>query len=320
MILASCKKEHAKDTTPVQSLHKVAFKVGFSQQTSAYLTNSLNSHNLSLTRLNTNAVDTSLTDNHVSTICYAVYDSLGNNVHNITQLSTDANFGILTDNLRAGNYTVILAAGQTGLSIGLDPANTTTTTSKISTDIVSYGDEYPIDLPGKDIFYKKLSLTVTNTDASQSVNLDRITSRLTVDIEDAIPANAKYIVLTFIGAPAFKYYVGTSTAGAGNTTTFSVIDTITVAKIGTTNNKLTTILLSPPSAFSVNLMCGTGIGSPPGITVIAQKTIPNVTCQPNTQTILTGNLFGGAGAPVTGGFSLTIDTSWNSTPITKSFP
>lgn len=313
MVVLSCKKDHSKDTVPTQSLHKIAFTVGFSQQTVNFGASSLRGRAINL-HANSRAVDTALT-NHVNTIYYAVYDSLGNNVHIIKQLSTDANFGSYTDNLHSGKYTVVIGAGGTGLALGMDTQNTTVTTSKLSTDILWYGLNTVSDAFLKDAFYKKLSLTVTNADASQSVTLDRITSKLTINIEDALPANAGYITATFMDAPAFKYFVGSATPfDAGSN--ISIKDTIQTAALGTTNNKLSTILLFPTAPISIDLACTTSGASQ---TIIAEKIIPNITCQPNTQTLLTGKLFGGAGSPATGGFSLTIDTSWN-TPVTTPFP
>jgi hypothetical protein len=314
MILLSCKKDHSKAIVPTLSLHKITFNVGFSQTTANFASNSLRTNSLS-----TNSVDTALT-NHVNTIYYAVYDSLGNNVHTIKQLSTDNNFGSYTDNLHSGKYTIVIGAGGTGLFLGEDVQNTSITSSKLNTDILWYGLDNSSDAFIKDAFYKKIAITVTNSDASQSVTLDRITSKLTINIEDALPANAGYIEATFITAPAFKFYVG-SAIPFDNAINISVLDTIASSAIGTTNNKLSAILLFPTSPISVDLACrSSGNLQPLAEPIIAEKVIPNVTCPPNTQAILTGKLFGGTGTTSTGGFKITIDTSWNSTPITKSFP
>jgi hypothetical protein len=311
IIISSCKKEHAKDTAPDQNLYKVAFKVGFSQATGNFKTNGLTTNGLV-----SNAADTSLT-NHLTILYYAVYDSVGNNVHTTKQLSTDVSFGSYTDNLHVGKYTVVIAGGQSGFVLIPDFTILNLTTSKLSTDVVCYAstDISGNFVPGnfvKDAFVKKLALTVSTSNTNQSISLDRITSNLVVNIADAIPTNAGNVGITVSSANEFYLATLTTNATIGN---FTITKQLLTTDIGTTNYKISTLLLPLPTPTgSVDLVCKTSAN-----VVIAEKIIPNVNCQPNTETILTGNLFGGNGTTSTDGFQIKIDTAWGTTPILKSF-
>src|SRR5437879_3421029 len=122
-VFTSCKKDHSKDGNPDTAIHKIAYNVGFSQQTANFQINS--SKPLVISGTNTQAlVPASLSDN-VDVIYYAVYDSQGNNVHIIKQTSDQAGFGAYTDNLHSGTYTLVVAAGKTGLLLGPDSLATT---------------------------------------------------------------------------------------------------------------------------------------------------------------------------------------------------
>jgi hypothetical protein len=58
----------------------------------------------------------------------------------------------------------------------------------------------------------------------------------------------------------------------------------------------------------------TGIGGD-----IVQRTIPGVTSLPNTQTILSGSLFGNTTNNNADGFHVSVDTTFDSTPISIPF-
>jgi len=321
IIFISCKKDHSKDGNPDTAIHKIAYKVGFSQQIANFQIN--NSKPLVTSATNTPAIVAVPLSDNVDVIYYAVYDSQGNNVHIIKQTSSQAGFGAYTDNLHTGTYTLVIAAGKNGLLLG--PDSLATTGSKLSKDVISYGGyitrigDVIYNLFNKDAFYKKITLTVSKTDASEVINLDRITSKLTVNINDAIPVGANYYLVENLSSyPAVKFYVGNGTTPPYSSFALNsgyIVDTLKNTDIGTTNFRINTILLYT-SPITVNLSC-THLNAD---NIIDQKIIQNVICERNAQTILSGNLFGGAGTHSTGGFTATIDTSWNSTPITKTFP
>ena len=100
VFLFSCKKEHTKTTD--NTLHKVTFTVnGFTKGTAPF--------NISGSRHPVTDALTADTLNGINYLVYSVYDATGVYVHSILQSSDQSNFGSITDNLVAGNYTVSIA-------------------------------------------------------------------------------------------------------------------------------------------------------------------------------------------------------------------
>ncbi|MFC0517506.1 FimB/Mfa2 family fimbrial subunit [Mucilaginibacter angelicae] len=322
MAVLSCKKEQTSTNgqTPHDGKYKVTFNVGFSQQTANFQTGALK-----VNRIGTEVVVLPLSS-VVDVICFAVYNSDGNRLHLINQSSSDPNFGVFTDNLNSGTYTVVVAAGKDGLTLSNDivyqgrEIYNYVDNSNLSTDILTYGvlaSKQP-KVFDKDAFYKKITITVPGT-TSQSVSLDRITSQVQVVVEDALPANAKTLEL-HIDKTADKFYVGSATPA--NMNAFLHFNSILpTAAIGTLNYTFATtaFLAMPSSTQTIGCSSSLPVNSNDILTAdIAQSVVPNVSCLPNKKTILTGNLFGGNGKPTTNGFHLFIDTSWNTSPV-KSF-
>jgi hypothetical protein len=310
ILLFSCKKDHSKDVVPGNSVHKIGFNITFSSQTAPFRTN---------LRVKTNALVTNSLADSVKVIYYAVYDSVGNIVHTIKQLSTDAVFGSYTDNLHAGKYTIIVAAGQTGFTIGNPTPGGTV--GKLSTDVLYYTSS---NFFSKDSFYKELALTVTNTDSNNNVTLDRITSELTVNVTDQIPLGTKYLTLIITSGAAGSFKVGTGIASlAGPGFIARYVDTLKASDIGTKNYQASFIFLPLSSTITVQLTAENqpdGGPAPIVVNLVGQKVISGITCAPNTQTVISGELFGGNGLTGSGGFTSTLDTAWSSTTIVKTFP
>ncbi len=311
MIIVSCKKENSKATKPNQVSYKVGFNVRFSQRTAKFQYNSATSAGLRRT-----TIDTTL-KSQVDVIYYAIYDSVGNNVYRARQLSADNGFGSATYNLSPGKYTVAIGAGKTGFVLGPPPYNNT---SNVNTDVIRYMDT-PISTYDPfvfDTFFKRFTLNVSNGNSTQTVSLDRIVSEITVDIKDALPPNAKSVGMIVKTGFYDRFFVGNSTTGpASGLYPLYFTNPILKADSGKTGYKISGLILAG-SQVSINLYCNDATQL-----AIAQKNISNVTTQPNTQTILTGNLFGGSGTTNSGntsGFHVTIDTTWNPNPIVGSFP
>jgi len=319
IVLASCKKEHSKDLGPSKATHQIVFNVGFSKSIVDFATGKLK-----VNSLKDNATDTALTNN-VKVLYYAVYDSSGNSVHTIQQLSTDAAFGSYTDHLASGTYTLIVAAGGDSLKISSDTYGELV--RSLGLDVLSYGFSDNVEAPrwyafNGDTFCKKITLNVSNTDATQNISLDRITSKLVINIEDALPANAKTIYVSC--NPSYKYYVGLNLPSSHHTyNDYSITVPVPAGLAGTTNYKVSMILLTG-TPFNVEISCSstpppTNLSGTPTPVIIADKVINNVAGQANKVTLLSGSLFGGATTHSTGGFTVSVDTAWNATPITKSF-
>lgn len=304
LAIISCKKEHGPGNSAATA-QKVVFTVGFAQSSQAITNN-----NLTVSSLHVNAApDTSLT-NHINIIYYTVFDAAGNQLHNIYQVKGDTSFGHYTDNLHPGNYTVAISAGtDIGVASGAGDINGT----------FIYGPGGVNSSQGfvSDVFFKRLNITVANTTLNQNISLNRLTSRLIININDAIPANSNYASIN-ISNVASRYYVGTdqviNVSGPGNN--FGQYDFIIPVSAGGTKNYRIVSDFMYLGDFNVNIEIGQQSNN--STTVFGSKSVSNVTGAPNKITLLSGNLFGGSGTNATGGFQVTTDTTWNPA-IVKTF-
>jgi hypothetical protein len=225
----------------------------------------------------------------------------------------DPNFGVISDNVPAGNYIATFTGGTTRLKVitSGDPT-------------VPEGDFYlpyyftysTIHYPRQgdpntwdDTFYKQVPITVTSTGISQSVAMDRITSKLDFVINDPIPAGTTKIVVAFndtIGVDV-KRKIAFKTYNPFINTTQQVIS---ATDIGKTNYTISIFNLQNITPFDVTVSYyGANPNGP-----LNTKTIKNVVCKTNTRTILSGMLFTSSNI----GFTIKVNQDWD-TPLTVNF-
>lgn len=127
-----------------------------------------------------NAVDSLV--NKIGVINYLVFDATGKFVRHKKQLKGDEAFGQISDELKVGQYTLVLLSSTGEISIG---ANLTSLTATKIASVAASGD----------IFYKKISVNVTSQGVTESLFLDRMTGCVVVKIEDRVTDNIKRIEL-----------------------------------------------------------------------------------------------------------------------------
>lgn len=250
--LASCKKDAKSPSKPDPATdsktYEVSFNVGIDANSKTISTKSASEKK--------NNADIDISD-VASFLAYFVYDSQNKLVSHYVQDSTLTNFGSVNDNLQAGTYTVILLATDGKPTL--------------------YDDKNFVSL-GRDNFYKKFTLTVTSTNVTQNINLERRNGQLEIKILDAIPqgtTSISYEVSTdralniADGLPGDPYYLR------------SYVKKIPTNIIGTTNYSYLMSLTNTNANLRVT------INSPTGKKVV----IDSVKVMPNTRTILSGNLF-----------------------------
>jgi hypothetical protein len=201
----------------------------------------------------------------------------------IHQVSTDADFGTPTLNLTVGNHHIYFIASR-GSGATLSTENHTITFTRVL-----------------DTFYKDYTIDVTATsNGSRSVTLDRIVTKLTTVITDAIPEGASTFNLT----PASWYYGFDYIFGEPTTATTSQTITINIpsSEIGFTNERLSIFGFSTEDEWTTNitLNCKKADGTILGSTVLA-----NVPMKRNRITEYTGPLFSSSGATTVG-----LSTDW----------
>jgi len=319
-MLSACRKDAVKKTAD-KSKTPVTFALGFTQSTGGFN----GAANITKGKFgpHTLAMDTSLTK-YASVIYIGVYASDGTQLFLTKQLATDTAFGKVNYNLSPGSYTVTFSAGQSGMVEG--------GTTLANTDFY-----YPVG-PSyhpyiwKNSFFKKISLTVGNASINQSVTLSRIDAQVIVNIEDAVPANVKFIFFSISdeqGGYTVQQLFDTNTGGPypGTATGYEFantsLDTALIA--GTKNIKLMIPLLASNRKFDINIVAYDRLppagfqGSTFGENIVASYSTSNVTIQNGHQTILSGKLFGGNGLSNTGGFQITVDPQWGTTTTTIPF-
>jgi len=297
--LFSCKKEKNAPAKNTLSLKK--YSVNFSISDFTQLTGgSVKTVN----DLKTDAISSS-----VSVLYYYVYDSSGNYVHTLSQLSTNSNFGTIQDSLATGTYTVAIAAGQTGLSTGAAAESDVLSNAFLTYDtyVGENGTNPYANQPWKDTFLKKFSLTVGTGNINQTVALDRIVGKIEVQLQDTIPPNAYSIQLTYTNEYSI-YSISSEQAISSPTLALQyplVVGTvIPVAAKGTINYTLSNIIGNTAAPIDVTIKCFDASKN-----VIAQATVPGVNCQKDVITVLSGKLF-----IVNNSFQVSVNPTWD-TPI-----
>jgi len=282
MFLFSCKKDHSgsKDN-PAQKLYQVNLNLsGFTETIS----------NSTKSKLQVNDLKTNAVTDYLKELYYIVYGSNGVVLHSLTQDSTTANFGNISDNLPSGTYTVAIAAGQSGLTKGTDASKE---------DFLFYT---PNGSPWKDTFFNKFQLIVSASNINQTVTVSRLVGQLEVNIEDAIPVAASKMEIT-VTSESYNFLF--STGLPDSSFPFIMSTTIPGAVKGTTNYKLDNILLNTYTPFTVKIVCYDAASK-----ALATALVSNVTCEKNRKTILSGKLFGSSNT-----FNITLNSAWDPTPI-----
>lgn len=189
------------------------------------------------------------------------------------QTSSDEDFGTPTLNLSVGSHHVYFIASR-GSGATLSTENHTITFTRVL-----------------DTFYKDYEINVTATsNGSRSVTLERIVTKLTTVITDAIPESAATFNLT----PEAWHYGIDYTTGLPISATASQTITINIpsSEIGFTNEHLSIFGFSTEDEWNTNvtLNCKKADG-----TILGSAVLSNVPLKRNRITEYTGPLFSSNG-------------------------
>ena len=191
----------------------------------------------------------------------------------IHQTSSDEDFGSPTLNLAVGSHHVYFIASR-GQDAIIDTDAHTITFGKV-----------------RDTFYMDYEINVTATsNGSRSVTLERIVTKFTAIITDAIPEGAA----TFNMTPSQWYYGWDYVAGTPTTATTSQTITINIpaSEIGKTDESLNIFGFSSDTEWTtdITLDCKTSTGS-----ILGTATIADVPLKQNRITTFSGPLFSANG-------------------------
>src|SRR3569833_838500 len=303
LLLFSCKKEHSASKLSSGKKYKLTYNVtNLSQQRASF---SLKQKTLSITRHSLADSGVVLEGSAIDVLYYYVFDPSQPGeptVHMITQDSTLCDqFGILTDSLPAGRYTIAIVAGKKGLisQNGGDALHT----------LAGYGS-----LNWQDTFFYTAQIDVSATSSTYDLTLHRIVGKLELQLLDSIPAAAKTIKMA-VYQEFSALNLGFQVIDDGIVDTGFTFKTIPMSAIGKPDFIVDRI--QGATAFYLDVYISALAASNH---VLANVKVSGVKCNPNAKTILSGKLFGGSGGSGQSQlFTIKADTAWNSTPNQINF-
>lgn len=149
--------------------------------------------------------------NKLDVIYYLVFDATGKYMHQKKQLRSDVGFGEIKDELKVGQYTIVLFSCTDELNLG-------STFSALSNALVR------TTAKTGDIYYKKMQINVTDQGITQSVLLNRIVGCVQIRVKDRIADNVTKIeLLTADEMPYFSLNTDKAQATPIETRSTSVI-------------------------------------------------------------------------------------------------
>lgn len=303
--LFSCKMEKSNEVKPVQKNYKVTFSVSNFKQS---ISNAINGK----TQVNGLRVDSSTTnmESYATVLHLCIFDNQGKLIRKLEQVPGVSNYGIISDSLTAGTYTVVADAGQNQLKLAVGPQDDQHT--DFHKQNLQLADGYLYSYSPKtshngannegvwyDTFYKKFQLIVTNAPIDQPITLERVVGKLEVNFNSVIPQNAARVDM-LIRNEFFEYNIGSAQpVGTDSlTTSFVVPDSVK----GTANFKFSQIILNTTVPFNITLTAYDSSNK-----IISAHAANNVSCQVNKRTILTGSFSNGSSG---NGLSISTNSEW----------
>jgi ribosomal protein L21E len=309
LVCSSCKKDHSKSITPDSKNYTLTFKVsGFSQTDTIF---EAGKQVINSTKSVNNVISPSVAD-----VLYCnIYDTAtGKIVGSIKQLSTYLTFGTISLGVPKGNYTIVFAAGKTGLIIdrrkNQNPIPLRDDFLRYTLFISQTGIE---DNTIKDTFYGKINITV-DQDHDQNIVLNRIVAQLSVTIEDKLPPDGR--ATSIVLNPSINGYPVNGDKPFVYTQALQLQQIISIPfpDRNKTNYTIKTLIFTDGSPFTLSLFAYSSVNLG---AYLAKKDIPGVTAAANKTTIITGQLFKTYNNGE--GFHVYIDPDWNPTPVTVPF-
>ncbi|MCC8407375.1 FimB/Mfa2 family fimbrial subunit [Mucilaginibacter sp. UR6-1] len=306
----SCKKNSEQHSSCSDELHKITFTVsGFTTEITDIKTNSIKS-----SEVNTPAYESRY-------LQLLIYDDKGRLKANRSSGWGTPN-NSFTESLPGGTYTVIFV----GM---IDYQNTGRSFLLESPYDLSFSNNYcyfrRVNVNTSSLlpesYYKRTTITIADSDISQTVSLDRISSQLEIVIKDAIPQKAESLGFTFnkplpdaisisTGKPVYSRFPNNNSSyGIYYSKGFAFPDSVK----GKTNVKFSAVFVADPVIkYTVQLSAYDGDSH-----LISSK-LSDITFKPNKIVTLTGNLFGGNGTS-NNNTNINIDPTWSSDVIEKEF-
>lgn len=272
LIFVGCKKNNKNDGGGKS--YPVKFNVSlFAQTITPIILNS------SQNQYKTNTLGTLALSDIIDNLTYCVYDSNGKLLHRVQSTHASTDFGTIKDSLTPGSYTIAIIGAKTGIAV--------------NDSYFTYNER-----EWKDTFFKKFSITITNSNSTINVSLNRIVTQIELNIQDASSPHTRLYVQIRGELSAYSILQDKPTGG-GVDEEYSL-----VVKPNPVFTFINTV-----SQFNIDVH----ITEPNDDDF---RTIYNVTCQKDTRTIVSGNFFTAGGG---NGFNIIINQAFAADTIKKGF-
>lgn len=284
LTLFSCKKDHKSPTQTDDKLYTLNFSMKPKLTTMQ-------------SKLAVNSTDTALTKN-VKYLTYLLYDSQGNLKKQVNQDSASANFGTFTTQVPNGTYYAYFLGNSVvnGASV------------RLSANINDR--DYRLDM-----FYKADTVVVNGSNVNGNVTMNRISSLLELNIEDAVPKVIADISIVDSVASGGLLLKDTTYAINNTYPKYGVQHNhaFTYAEKGTRNVKIRIAVFFPQVLHTIVLRVHeVGVPQYIGNPVI----IKNVKFMANAKTILSGTVFDKV-INNQGNFHISIEPGWDTINVNR---
>jgi hypothetical protein len=226
-----------------------------------------------------NALSTFALSSIIDNLTYCVYDVNGKLLHRVQSTPASTDFGTIKDSLTPGTYTIAIIGAKTGIVV--------------NDSYFTYNDR-----EWKDAFFKKFSITVTNSNSTFNVVLNRIVTQLELNIQDA-PSPHIGLYVQIIGEVSAYSILQDKPTGGGVGEQYS----LNIKP----NPVFTFINTVSPFDLTVHVVAPNGDDF---------RTIYGITCQKDTRTIVSGNFFTAGGG---NGFNISINQAFAADTIKQGF-
>ena len=276
LFFGCAKEETPKIAAQAAKKYAVNFKLsGFSQTTAPYEKHA--------------SISADAVDEYAEVIYYFVYDSHGNFIHSLMQEIEDPDFGTITDSLAQGSYTIAVVATQKNYLFRSTAQTFEDFTASLPEAQIRLGG-LPSNFIPKDIFFKKISLTVDSENVTKPLTLDRIAGKLEIDILDHVPG---YTYLYVINEGYFFKLANETT-----------VDGSEQEQWGSGNICILTLNTDYPITLTIYAYDTSN-------DLIATKTVDNIDVDRNKRTIVRGNMFENEPESANESFSISVNGSWS---------
>lgn len=215
----------------------------------------------------------------IDNLTYCVYDASGKLLHRVQSTTTASNFGTINDSLEPGNYTIAIIGGKNGIVVN-DTQFTYNTRQ------------------WQDAFFKKFPITITNSNLTMDVTLNRVVTQLELNITDAPVISPAQLYVELDGEVSAYSILNDAPTGDGVSEEYSIN-----AK---PNPVFTLINTHVPLSMKV------------AITKTSDdfRFIYGITLQKDTKTIVSGNFFTAGNGNA---FNITLNEAFAADTIKKGF-